>query len=110
MLEQTKLLDIKQRICYNVLILIFKAKNQLLPSYLSRYITTVGESQPYMLRNHNYLRPIQTTSAINQNSLMYKGVLLFNDMLREIRNVNSLNLNVFKRQAMTFVKNNCEIH
>ena len=51
MLNMLQWLSVKQRILVNVLSFVFKIKNDLLPSYLKKYIRYVGEAQPYHLRN-----------------------------------------------------------
>lgn len=81
--EIAKIKTIKQKIYNNVLILMYKVKNNSVPVYLCKNLKTVGESQPYELRtNKTYKIPnFKTTQA--QNSLFYKGTKLLNDYLNE---------------------------
>ena len=109
MLKATNLLDVKQRICYNVLILIYKAKNNLLPDYLCERLRYVRQAQPYTLRNNSYFRPLALLSASSQNSVFYNGIIMFNQMLYQNYKTNC-EFSEFKREAISFVTNNYSSH
>lgn len=74
MMTEIDMLDVKQRIYLNVLILMFKASKDLLPEYICSHLERVGEVQPYNLRNNCLLRPPNYLTADYQNSFLYKGV------------------------------------
>lgn len=80
MLSTLSLLDVKQRITFNVLVLIYKARTNQLPTYLSKHFRTVRDLQPYNLRRNDLLRPPTYRTTSSQNSLLYKGSLLYNDV------------------------------
>jgi len=103
MLAATKLLDVKQRLIYNVLVLMYKIKNNLLPSYLCSMLQTVGDSQPYNLRNNNDFRPPVFRTHSAQNLMIYKGSSVFNDMMNKKFNVNG-SISVFKSECLNYVK------
>ena len=105
MLNMTQLLNVKQRINYNILIFVYRAKKGLLPRYLTANIMTVGELQPYSLRNNGHLRPVSSILHSNQDSVWYKGIRMFNEMCKKF-NCNTENINEFKKMAVQYVKNN----
>jgi DNA-directed RNA polymerase subunit F len=109
MLTRTQLLDVKQRIYYNVLLLIYKATKNLLPEYLCERLNVVGDVQPYLLRNSEYLRPLALVTASSQNCVFYNGVKLFNEMTYKNYKTNC-DINEFKKEAISFVKNNYKSH
>lgn len=82
MLESAKIMSVKQRIKYNVLIMMYKITNKMVPEYLTRNMKTVQESQPYNLRNKNRYKTINFTTAKGRNSLFYKGTTLYNEFLK----------------------------
>lgn len=47
MLDRTKLLTVKQRINYNVIVFVYKATTSLLPPYMCNQLNLVAEVQPY---------------------------------------------------------------
>lgn len=70
MLETLDVLDVKQRICYNTLMM----KVSMLPQYLTRNLIRVQSVQPYVLRSNDLFRLPHARSAFAQNCLFYKGV------------------------------------
>jgi hypothetical protein len=103
MLQETNLLSIKQRIIFNVLLLIYKATKNLLPNYLTVNIIRTADIQPYHLRNNSSLRPPSHITHRNQDSIWYKGVRLFNQMAVKF-DVNCDNVYEFEKSAVIFVK------
>ena len=83
MLRNSNILDVKQRIYFNVLLLLYKAKNNLLPEYLCERLTYVRDAQPYTLRSNDRLRPSVLISAFSQNSVFYNGVIMINEMINQ---------------------------
>lgn len=105
MLNRTNMLSIKQRINYNVILLIYKAVNHLLPEYLSSQLRYVSDLQPYVLRNNRNLRPPQLKTKIGQKSIFYKGVIMFNE-LRSKGVDTECSLKQFKVLLSEYVKDN----
>lgn len=102
MLNTLEWMNVKQRVIYGVLVFIFKIKNNILPKYLQDSLNYVSDVQPYNLRNRNDFR-IQYASSTNaQNSLLYKGLILWNELSNELKIERSVN--VFKRKCAIFVK------
>ena len=110
MLEATDLLDVKQRVYYNVLMLIYRAQNQLLPEYLCRQFRRLSDAQPYCLRNNHHLRPPQYLSNASQNSFVYKGALLYNEMTRQTGVTAHVCESEYRAAIKSYVKGNISSH
>lgn len=108
MLNNLSLLDVKQRICYNVLVLFYKIEKGLVPKYLQSNLRSVSESQPYPLRSNESYRLPNYVNARSQNSLMYKGLNMFNQLKMSV-NVNE-NLDKVKENIAAYVKSNFSSH
>lgn len=108
MLNKLNLLDVKQRIYFNVLLMIHKLKIGLLPTYLSQNLQYVRDVQPYSLRSNENFRLPQFIGGQAQNSLFYKGVSLYNSLINDV----SINNNVseFKNELKNYVKVNFSSH
>lgn len=102
MLNTLKWLSVKQRIVMNVLVFVHKIKYNLLPQYLSKYVKYISDVQPYSLRNMNDIRLPNLLTARSQNSLIYKGFKLFNDLPNSVKS--EQNLKLFKKSAIEFVR------
>lgn len=100
--EKLNLMTVNQRIHFNVMILMFKAKKSLLPPYICNQLVSVSNVQPYQLRNNSSLRPPSRFSQLGQRSLLYKGVTLFNTMKDSVRI--DQNIKDFKSELMIYVK------
>lgn len=110
MLNETNLLDVKQRLCYNVLVLVFKAQRKLLPAYLSQHFVFVSDSQPYNLRRNKLLRPPTYRTTNSQNSFVYRGTQMYNDMLA-LHDINEgTTLEHFKKIAEQFARAHYSSH
>lgn len=103
MLKSLELMSVRQRIYFDVLMLIYKVQHNLLPSYLSRFFNKVDTVQPYALRNCHKLRPPSCTTTMAHNSVIYKGVLLYNTMSDDIQ-IDHDNVNNFKQALSIYVK------
>lgn len=102
MLEELKWLSVYQSSLYYTLILVFKMRNNLLPSYLSNNLRLVSEVHSRNTRNRNDYRLPNYTKQCAQNSLYYRGVKMFNELPWEMRNGSSLAN--FKRLCFEYVK------
>lgn len=109
MLQQTQLLSVWQRICFNVLLMIYKTTKNLLPGYLSVNIERVGDVQPYGLRSNERLRPISVISHSEQDSVWYRGIRLFNQMSVQY-NTKCDELEDFKEMAIRYVRDNVSVN
>lgn len=99
-----KWMSVKQRIFFNVLVLVFKIKNNLVPKYLQKYIRYNSEVIKKNLRNKNdFCLPVIFKSE-NRNNLYFKGVKLFNDLPPKLKECKSLVQ--FKRLANIYIKIN----
>ena len=59
-------------------------------------------NRPYSLRTNNQFRLPDYMSAASQNSILYKGVQLYNDLKRSF--VITEDISVFKENLMQYVK------
>lgn len=112
MLDILGILSVNQRICFNVLIVLYKAKMGLLPQYICEKLINVNDAQPYPLRsNHLYRVPPASTRAA-ANSLYVKGLNLLNDFLKCLTQNESENsmssINMLKKNVSNFVKSKIE--
>ena len=110
MLESTDLLDVKQRVYYNVMMLIYRAQNQLLPENLCNQFKLIGHSQPYTLRNNEQLRPPPYTTATSQNSFMYKGAQLYNSFVQRTAVSARNSENEYRKAVKAYIKANVSSH
>lgn len=102
MLDALQWLTVNQRTYMNVLLFIFKMKNNMLPSYLFNQIIHVDDVQPYNLRNRNDFRlPFFSTNR-GQNILCHKGFKLFNSLPNTLKM--EKNVIVFKKLLILHVK------
>ena len=108
--DRRALLDIKQRIYYNVLMLIYRAQNLMLPDYICRHFKLLSETQPYQLRTNHHLRPPTCTSGALQNSFMYKGAMIYNDMIQKTKVDANASETEYRKAVKTYVKNNIFAH
>lgn len=111
MLSKLSLLDIKQRVYFNVLITVFKAVHNLLPPYLSQHFKFTGEIQPYNLRGNNRLRQPNYKTASSQNSFLYKGAGVYNELIgQKFKGKVSIGLPEYKREVEKYVKEKYSSH
>jgi len=103
MLNTLKWMKISQKLKLNTLLTVFKIKHNMAPKYLTENITMVREAQTYPLRNENDFRIRMQRTTLAQNSLFYKGLKIFNELPRNLKNEN--NIHVFKRLCKHFIVN-----
>ena len=73
--------------------LFFKIKNNLTPTYLSSLVPeSVGQTSRYNLRNSNDLLTINARTSLYSNSFLPSTVRDWNNLTREARQVDSLNM------------------
>lgn len=102
MLDALQWLNVKQRIMLKTLVTVFKVKHNMMPKYLSKKISYVGEVQQYPLRNDGDFRLPMMTTENNKNSLVYNSLKEFNKMPSSIKMESDLK--TFKRKVTDYVK------
>ena len=95
-------LNIWQNTVYNVLVLIYKCINNMMPGYMSKYLIYNKEQHDYETRQREHFRLPKCTKSSTQNSLYYKGLKLFNQLPYELKY--SVNLHAFKEGCKNHVK------
>lgn len=108
MLQELDWLSIRQRISFNVLMMVHKMKHGLLPTYLSQNLNYVRDCQPYSLRSNDRFRLPAFSRTQSRNSLFCRGVAMYNTMMDHF--VPDLDLNSFKVQLKNYVKSNILSH
>jgi hypothetical protein len=103
MLEALQFMSVKERIEYNVYILVHKMVNGLCPEYLVNKIEFIGreESMHTRQRGNIYINKCKTSEE--QKMLLHDGLKIYNNLPKEIKNEKSLQN--FKRALVPFVKN-----
>ena len=102
MLERLNWLNITQLIKLNVLLFVFKMKNDMLPSYLCNNLKYISDSQPYNLRSAQNFRLQYKATSRAQNTMMFKGLQLYNNLPSKIKSLNTLQN--FKREVIKYLK------
>lgn len=102
MLRSLNWLNIIQQIKLNVLLFIFKMKNDKLPKYLTKNLRYISDTQPYNLRNAQNFRIAHKATTRAQNTMMFKGLQLYNNLPSEIKSLN--NITKFKIEVIKFLK------
>lgn len=104
MLKTLNWMSVSQRIKYNVLILVFKMKNNIVPNYLENKIRYTNEFHDFGTRSRtrNVIRLPDLRSESARNCLLYKGVKMYIELPNEIKNI--LSTNVFKKRLAMHIK------
>lgn len=98
MLDTLKWMNVKQRIMYRTLIVVFQIKHNLLPSYLSEKLKYVGDTHHHDVRNAMDFR-LQTDA---RKSLFFMGLKMFNKLPQAIKTESQIK--VFKRLLSEHMK------
>lgn len=104
LLKSLNWLNVDQRIKFNVLIFVFKIINGHLPNYLMEKLKYVEDLTQYNLRNKLDFRLEFFRNTKTQNSLIYKGLKLYNELPLELKN--EKNLLKFKKKLELYVREN----
>lgn len=97
--------SVYQIIFKNTMIIIYKMINKMWPEYMTKEIKFKHENErKNSLRCRNQLENKKATKLCSQNSLLYKGVNLFNKLPANIRL--SENINIFVRQMKLYTQQN----
>lgn len=104
MLSALNLMSVVQLINFRTLILIYKIVNGQAPSYLTQKIKFRSANQNMILRNANEICPSNMIKYCSQNSLLYRGVKLFNSLPDEIKTEE--NITKFQSSLRDFIIQN----
>lgn len=102
MLNCLQWMSIRQRIEFNTLVFIFRVVNGMAPQYLTSTVCYGWDMHRYETRYAGSLRLPNYRKTCTQNSLLYKGYSLFNQLPEDAQRTN--NLRHFKRLCSEFVK------
>jgi hypothetical protein len=101
MLDALKMLSVQQRVNYNTLILIFKIRNKMVPTYLQGEILYTREATTRTLRNADNFRLPRYQRSYTQNMMWHDGLQHFNELPTEAKR--ERNIERFKECACEFV-------
>lgn len=106
MLESLGWLNIRQRIMFLTMVMVFKIKNGIVPDYISRNVNYI-HSDRYPLRCEGKFNIKRVNKTTTKNNVFNDGLRMYNGLPAEIRN--ERNLNLFKSKLKVYVKENCFI-
>lgn len=86
MLEVLQWLSVKERIIFNVMTVIFKLTNDLLPEYLTNIILRGRNIHNHRTRRSDDLRVVPFTMTSTQKYMYYNGIRIFNELPAAIKN------------------------
>lgn len=102
MLEALKWMSVSQKIKMSVLILVYKIKNKMLPTYLTNRLVYVDDIHHHYLRNKSNFRLNFFCNNKTQNMLMYNGLKLYNELPNSLKF--EQNFKKFKKALIKYVK------
>lgn len=102
MLDTLQWQSVKQRIIFNVLLLIYKLTNNRLPEYLSYIIVRASSVHQHRTRQIDDLRVVPFTMSTNQKSIYYNGIRIFNMLPVDCKNARTIE--EFRRKCSVWVK------
>lgn len=104
MLEALRFMSIRERIRYNVCILVYKMLNKQCPSYLINRLEIAQDKRKEGVQtrqeNKIYIEKCQTT--VEQKTLFHDGFKVYNELPIEIKNEQTLSN--FKRALVPYIK------
>lgn len=101
MLNTLEWLNVKQKIYYNTMILIFKAKNKMLPDYINDKFKIVDHNR--ILRDNVKFKIPNFKKEYTKNTIFCNGSRFFNMLRMETKN--ETNLSKFKKLVIEEIKN-----
>ncbi|XP_046737531.1 uncharacterized protein LOC124406219 [Diprion similis] len=104
MLDVLGFMSGRERMKYNICVLVYKMKNGLAPEYLRSEIRTVSERHGYNTRNKNDLEVRRTRTVTAGRTLVYEGFQVYNELPREIKNARTIE--IFKGLVKEYIKIN----
>lgn len=102
MLETLQWQSVKQRIIFNVLVLIHKLTNNHLPEYLTNILVRGRNVHEHRTRQIDDLRVVPFTMTSNQKSIYYRGIQIYNQLPIDLKNARSIG--EFKRKCSELIK------
>ena len=75
----------------DIAVLMFKVRNNLLPSYIQDWFSSNDKTKTYNLRNSDFRIPRFNTVKYGKHSIRYFGPLLWSKLSKDLRNLRSLN-------------------
>jgi hypothetical protein len=103
MLDSLNLLSVKQQVFANALCFIHKITKGLCPIYLAQEIFKRGDTHQHTTRGRNELGVRTCRKSSTQNSLFYRGVMIYNEFNRDL-NLNNDSITTVREKAKLFVK------
>lgn len=97
-----ELMNVRQRLTFNTLKLVFKIKHGLVPGYILNRVTTNNIIHNYNLRNNGDFRLPLYKKSCTQRMLQYGGLMCFNNLPEELKKEE--NFNVFTNKLKVFCK------
>lgn len=102
MLNTLHFLSVRQRIALNTLIFVHKIKLNISPSYLAESLIISGGTHSYNTLQRNDIHITNRNLTRSQQTLMYNGFKIYNDLPNCIKSID--NVNTFRRKASKYVK------
>lgn len=106
-LRRWNIKSVQQSIIAGTLKMVFKVKNNLVPTYLTERVKLNNEVHSYNLRNAADFRLSKYKKLNTQKMLLYEGLKLYNSLPIEIKC--ERNLNLFKKKSDNYVFENIQI-
>lgn len=103
MLSILKWLNIEERIKLNTILMIFKIKYGKAPKYFLENVQYVRNAHQYPVRNNNDFRIEFRRTTAAQNTILYRGLNLYNLLPNVIKN--ETNFTKFRQKCIKFIKN-----
>lgn len=104
MLKELNWLSISQKIIYNVILMIFQMKNNLLPKYLCNKLIYANEIHERNTRNKDEMRLPKYKKEATRRNIFYKGIQMYNQISKDMKQ--EKNINIFKKKLHDYVKQN----
>lgn len=95
MLNTLNLMDVKQRIKFKTLCIVYKIKNRIFPEYLTKDLITVNDIHEYNTRQTGDIYVDRNGLNILKLSVFNRGFREFNDLSRQLKDAE--NFNTFKK-------------
>ncbi len=104
MLGNLGLQSVNQRLAFNSLKLLYKIENKLAPKYLEKLLKKNKEKYTYNLRRRSLYQIPTFRKNVNQKSLFYKTLNIYNDCKKDFSQSDFADLRTFCRKLNFFVK------
>lgn len=102
MLDALYFLSVKQRIVYNVIVMVFKIKNHMVPKYFDSMFGFGRDVHRYSMRNKNDFRLPAIKKEGTKKGIFYNGIQMFNELPVELKFLTDIK--TFKKHLILYVK------